>query len=555
MSEDIPSLGGCREGKGSIVYKAKGHDDWSVFILKAIWVDDVLHGRFSIHHNGRVLLEGEYKWGKIWFKGRECNEIRITDSGAFPVKIESKTPQKTGPTVVRTEVPVSLPPNAVPASEDVDVSSPSSPAPITEEIVEEPAIVHLDESDEEVYEDDVWVQPVISSGSQQEDKTQKQMKDLVKSILFGNNNATSFASYSNEISHQSFFFITTEGRESKIMLICTMNKNLPNGNTYMYHTNPLQFIGTMKMNKGHCVRFIPPSQMEDGQQCILDLPDDGDRWEGSVRNMIPNGKGQYYNEDNVLVFEGAVLGGLANGVGTAYDPQTGCRSYYGMWSRGMRHGWGSEYDRSGSFVREGVWIKNEWVSMEKNPQRIKPGLSLDDYTPLVNVMYLSMDSYRRRVLLEVKDYPFLQYLFINGTCFANTNLQLTNLPNLRKLVITTIFQSRQFSYYYNCVLVTLCPALKEVWLEVNYDHGWIMKEVSRNKPTHCYANAMPREYEPKFVMEELQRVMKWKPSKAFSMNVNEPEIGDVVYYHSDTTYSWDDLGQSQLSKMFSGRMT
>ena len=39
------------------------------------------------------------------------------------------------------------------------------------------------------------------------------------------------------------------------------------------------------------------------------------------------------------------------------------------------------------------------------------------------------------------------------------------------------------------------------------------------------------------------------------MNVNEPEIGDVVYYHSDTTYSWDDLGQSQLSKMFSGRMT
>lgn len=24
MSEDIPSLGGCREGKGSIVYKAKG---------------------------------------------------------------------------------------------------------------------------------------------------------------------------------------------------------------------------------------------------------------------------------------------------------------------------------------------------------------------------------------------------------------------------------------------------------------------------------------------------------------------------------------------------
>lgn len=528
ISEDIPSLGGCREGKGSIVYKCKGHDDWSVFIFKGMWVDDSLHGHFSLHHNGRVLLEGEYKYGKLWFKGQECKEIRITDSGAFPVKTKSKMVQKVVPSTVRTEI---------------HVSSPSIPVSVSEEVVTEPVpleqTVFIDDSDDEVYQDDVCVQPIVSSGRHQEDKVQKQMKDLVKSILFGNNNGTGFASYSNKTTHQTFWFIVTEGRESKVMLICTINKNLPSGNTYIYQTSPLQFVGTMKMNKGICVHFIPPSEMKDGEQCILDLTDDGDRWEGSVRNMIPNGSGQYYNEDNVLVYEGRVLGGLANGLGKAFDPQTGCCSYYGMWSRGMRHGWGVEYDRAGNFVRQGVWIKNTWASLQMNPRRVKAGLSLEDYSPLVNVIYLSVDSYRHQTLLEIKDYPFLQALFINGTCFANTNLQLTNLPNLRKLVVTTINQSRQFSYYYNCLLVALCPALKEVWLNVDYEHGWIIKEKIRHKPTHCYADIVPREYEPRFVMEELEKVMKWKPSRKFTMNVEEPEDGTVLYFHSDVACYWD----------------
>ena len=94
---------------------------------------------------------------------------------------------------------------------------------------------------------------------------------------------------------------------------------------------------------------------------VLDLSDDGERWEGDVLNGEPYGWGVLYNSENRRVYEGFRVGEVNVCYGTRYYSDIQKVDYEGEICEGKRWGRGVQYDRKGNKVFDGEWMddKNE----------------------------------------------------------------------------------------------------------------------------------------------------------------------------------------------------
>ena len=91
---------------------------------------------------------------------------------------------------------------------------------------------------------------------------------------------------------------------------------------------------------------------------ILDLNDEGDRWEGDMLNGEPCGWGVLYDKDNHKVYEGFRIGGVNVCYGRSYSDIERIE-YEGGICHGMRWGRGVQYDRSGLVVFDGEWMNDD----------------------------------------------------------------------------------------------------------------------------------------------------------------------------------------------------
>ena len=92
---------------------------------------------------------------------------------------------------------------------------------------------------------------------------------------------------------------------------------------------------------------------------ILDLNDEGDRWEGDVLKDSPYGWGVLYDKNNQMVYEGFRIEELNVCYGRKYYSDIGVTEYEGEICNGMRWGRGVQYDQNGSVVFDGEWLNDE----------------------------------------------------------------------------------------------------------------------------------------------------------------------------------------------------
>ena len=78
---------------------------------------------------------------------------------------------------------------------------------------------------------------------------------------------------------------------------------------------------------------------------VLDLNDDGERWEGDVLNNQPYGWGVLYDSENRMVYEGFRIGDVNVCYGRSYYPDVQKVEYEGGICEGKRWGRGIQYDR------------------------------------------------------------------------------------------------------------------------------------------------------------------------------------------------------------------
>ena len=91
---------------------------------------------------------------------------------------------------------------------------------------------------------------------------------------------------------------------------------------------------------------------------VLDLNDDGERWEGNVLNGKPCGWGVLYDSENRMVYEGFRIGDVNVCYGRSYYPENQKVEYEGGICEGKRWGRGTQYDRAGVVIYEGGWLNN-----------------------------------------------------------------------------------------------------------------------------------------------------------------------------------------------------
>ena len=95
---------------------------------------------------------------------------------------------------------------------------------------------------------------------------------------------------------------------------------------------------------------------------VLDLSDDGKRWEGDVLNNQPYGWGVLYDNENRRVYEGFRVGDVNVCYGRSYYPDVQKVEYEGGICGGKRWGRGIQYNRNGKTVFDGEWMNNEHLS-------------------------------------------------------------------------------------------------------------------------------------------------------------------------------------------------
>ena len=97
------------------------------------------------------------------------------------------------------------------------------------------------------------------------------------------------------------------------------------------------------------------------QNEVLDLNDEGERWEGYILNNEPYGWGVLYDSDNRRVYEGFRVGNANVCYGRSYYPDIQKLEYEGEILNGRRWGRGIQYDRSGFVMYDGEWMNDERV--------------------------------------------------------------------------------------------------------------------------------------------------------------------------------------------------
>lgn len=167
---------------------------------------------------------------------------------------------------------------------------------------------------------------------------------------------------------------------------------------------------------------------------LVDITYDGKRWEGYSFNAMPCGFGSLYNENNILVYKGFLLGEEKVCWGSDFYVDCGKVEYCGTFLNGIRHGYGCLYDKEGSLVYKGLWSLG------------KPGsysytvfdYSEDDSVISNTLTSLSIGNNCFNTFKEIRilDYIFLNHIEIGDNSFKNVSIfEICNCNMLQRLII------------------------------------------------------------------------------------------------------------------------
>ena len=207
---------------------------------------------------------------------------------------------------------------------------------------------------------------------------------------------------------------------------------------------------------------------------VLDLSDDGERWEGDVFQNKPYGWGVLYDSENRVVYEGFRIGEVNACYGRSYFSDIQKVEYEGEWCEGKRWGTGIHYDRSGKVMFDGEWMDDK-KGIERRLKVKSGALSLHN---LVTELIVSNNSCNGREwsvldLSFMSDLRLLQVGDNRSRQDPNRAFYLKNCERLRELKMG----SDSFSDYF------VCEIENNESLEV-IEMGFLNKESSN----FCYAS-------------------------------------------------------------------
>ena len=197
---------------------------------------------------------------------------------------------------------------------------------------------------------------------------------------------------------------------------------------------------------------------------VLDLSDDGERWEGDVLNNQPYGWGMLFDKEGEKVYEGFRIGSVNVCYGIKYYSDVQKVEYEGEWCEGKRWGRGVQYDRNGNTVFDGEWMDDE---------RIKKTMVLNEENPLLHnhieelIVSDGCCNGRDCKVLDYSCFIKLRRLVVGKHCFMNVEIvRLIGLSQLESVVIGYCSFIERFCHWRNdrhrCFYLKNCERLREL---------------------------------------------------------------------------------------------
>ena len=167
---------------------------------------------------------------------------------------------------------------------------------------------------------------------------------------------------------------------------------------------------------------------------VLDLSDDGERWEGDVLNNQPYGWGVLYDSENRMAYEGFRIGDVNVCYGTRYYTDIQKVEYEGELFEGKRWGRGVQYNRKGEVMFDGEWMNDKHMKKEETV--------ITDYSTLLhNLLELLRVSCgccneREWRIIDFSVMPNLRELKVEDDCFKNVEeVRVIGMKKLESVVI------------------------------------------------------------------------------------------------------------------------
>ena len=166
---------------------------------------------------------------------------------------------------------------------------------------------------------------------------------------------------------------------------------------------------------------------------VLDLSDEGERWEGDVLHNEPYGWGVLYDKEGEKVYEGFRIGDVSVCYGMQYYTDIQKVEYEGEICEGKRWGRGIQYDRNGVVVFDGEWI---------NDGQLKKRMVMNDKTQFIHnhieELIVSDKSCNGEEwsVLDLSLMSHLRLFQVGDECFEHvTEVKLIGLHALERVVI------------------------------------------------------------------------------------------------------------------------
>ena len=211
---------------------------------------------------------------------------------------------------------------------------------------------------------------------------------------------------------------------------------------------------------------------------VLDLSDDGERWEGDVLNNKPFGWGVLYDSENRMVYEGFRIGEVNVCYGRSYYPDAGVIEYEGGWCEGKRWGKGTHFDQKSHAMFDGEWL-NDSFGIEKNAVVTRQNEVKLLLHNRMETLHVGDHACNREVMknLDLTVLSCLRELRVGNECFKHVEVvKLIGLKKLETVVIgekcftKSAWQSNPKSRF----LLKNCDRLKELKIGVGSFHDCVL---------------------------------------------------------------------------------
>ena len=175
---------------------------------------------------------------------------------------------------------------------------------------------------------------------------------------------------------------------------------------------------------------------------VLDLSDDGERWEGDVLHNKPYGWGVLHDSEGEKKFEGFRIGSVNVCYGRSYYPDIQKVDYEGEWYEGRRWGRGVQYDRNGNTSFDGEWM-NDDNTIQKRVEIASDIFSLNTHIEEL-IVSAGCCNGREWSVLDLSFMSHLRLVEIGDECFESVDeVKLIGLNQLERVVIGEKYFTKQ----------------------------------------------------------------------------------------------------------------